>query len=921
MDTNGTQFHLLFGRDNWAGCTGNDGKKLGDHWDAQPVELTDAFWDATRGDLTLRPQAFRFVASRGDNAPTPEDRRGAARDRYGNWYWISEDKASIQVRSSGSDAVTVFWPISQPTGTKPTNGDFHDVASAMPAASCTFSGLTVTEDHFLVVGALDVDGSTPRLLIFDLHAGGAPQTLLWPASVSFSPFDFAPRAGGGLWILDRIHHRLWGLNRYFQILRAPLAVPPPPPVEDFTCADLSPPATIEPTAVSTGFTIDDAALLPETDPISIECLPDGSVLILDRPSETQHSLVSRYRDFQRLGSPVSLGTLASVIKTPDGSAFIAVGHDFAYAPTAQRLFLVTNDGNQAFAFDYTGPDDTAFALVPAPSYFPMRLFSGKALVFGGGDTYYDYGDRWLPLVEQMRPRFVAGAEITTYPLDSDKPDCIWHRVMLDATLPAETALEVSSRAADDPASLLLLPWQPEPSPYLRGGGNELPFLPGATLRPTRELLLQQARGRFLQLQLRLIGNGRASPRVRALRAYYPRFSYLSHYMPAFYREDPDSASFLERFLANVEGILTSTEDRIAAAQLIFDPAIAPPDWLPWLATWFGVAIDESWTPQRQRLFLRNAMTFFQWRGTAHGLRAALRLVFDTCLDDTLFTDLRATTPATRRFRIVEAFRSRRGPGVLVGDASNGPQQIVAVTRWQPAQGADTLHQRYRAALATSDSSVLFPILPPANAAAEAAWETFCTQTLGFIPAIGSASDDTWTAFLRRRYLSPAQLPSAYGTSVGDFTAVPRPITLPAQADALTDWFLFESVVLATRASAHTFRVLLPVSPTASQDASLRLRQLQLASRIIELEKPAHTLFDVRFYWALFRLGEARLGEDTQIGAGSRAPELLPPLVIGETALAENFLAPAHPYDVPHRFVIGRDTLSRRNPLLTPPHYE
>ena len=85
------------------------------------------------------------------------------------------------------------------------------------------------------------------------------------------------------------------------------------------------------------------------------------------------------------------------------------------------------------------------------------------------------------------------------------------------------------------------------------------------------------------MQIRLAGNGRTTPRLRALRAYYPRFSYLNHYLPAVYREDGESAWFLDRFLANVEGTYTAIEDRIAAVQMLFDTRAAPSEALDWLA--------------------------------------------------------------------------------------------------------------------------------------------------------------------------------------------------------------------------------------------------------------------------------------------------------------------------------------------------
>ena len=145
----------------------------------------------------------------------------------------------------------------------------------------------------------------------------------------------------------------------------------------------------------------------------------------------------------------------------------------------------------------------------------------------------------------------------------------------------------------------------EPPPYLRGNGSELPFAPRTSKEikglGTWELLFQKAHGRFLQLQIRLAGNNRSTPRLRALRAYYPRFSYLNHYLPAVYREDDESAWFLDRFLANVEGTYTAIEDRIAAAQMLFDTRAAPSDALDWLAAWFGVALDPAWEDERKRI--------------------------------------------------------------------------------------------------------------------------------------------------------------------------------------------------------------------------------------------------------------------------------------------------------------------------------
>lgn len=74
-------------------------------------------------------------------------------------------------------------------------------------------------------------------------------------------------------------------------------------------------------------------------------------------------------------------------------------------------------------------------------------------------------------------------------------------------------------------------------------------------------------------------------------------------------------------------------------------------------------------------------------------------------------------------------------------------------------------------------------------------------------------------------------------------------------------------------AAHRFSVLLPVRSVNQSGYELEA-DMALAKRIVEIEKPAHTVCDVRFYWAMNRVGAARIGSDTELGAGSRAPELL-----------------------------------------------
>jgi phage tail-like protein len=97
-------------------------------------------------------------------------------------------------------------------------------------------------------------------------------------------------------------------------------------------------------------------------------------------------------------------------------------------------------------------------------------------------------------------------------------------------------------------------------------------------------------------------------------------SYLQ-YLPAPYQGD----AFLGRFLLIFETILGPIEHTIDTLAAYFDPRLAPPELLPWLAGWVDLQLDENWPLERQRQLILWAATLYRWRGTRRGLREHLRL--------------------------------------------------------------------------------------------------------------------------------------------------------------------------------------------------------------------------------------------------------------------------------------------------------
>ncbi|HWG99291.1 MAG TPA: phage tail protein [Pilimelia sp.] len=93
-------------------------------------------------------------------------------------------------------------------------------------------------------------------------------------------------------------------------------------------------------------------------------------------------------------------------------------------------------------------------------------------------------------------------------------------------------------------------------------------------------------------------------------------------LPAMYQED----EFVQRFVAGLDEVLAPVLLTLDCLDAYLDPALAPADFLDWLAGWLAVPVDDTLPVARRRDLVGQAARLHRWRGTAAGLAAEVRLL-------------------------------------------------------------------------------------------------------------------------------------------------------------------------------------------------------------------------------------------------------------------------------------------------------
>lgn len=143
--------------------------------------------------------------------------------------------------------------------------------------------------------------------------------------------------------------------------------------------------------------------------------------------------------------------------------------------------------------------------------------------------------------------------------------------------------------------------------------------------------------------------------------------YLRH-LPAIYDKD----DLMGRFLMLFESFWTPIDGQIGHLPAYFDPKMAPPDFLPWLASWFDLTLDQRWPEDRRRQLLRSVASLYRKRGARDGLKEYLEI----------FTGEKVEIIEHRAHNFTLGAGARLGPGIALG-TDNEPHTFTVIVHSLP----------------------------------------------------------------------------------------------------------------------------------------------------------------------------------------------------------------------------------------------
>ena len=258
----------------------------------------------------------------------------------------------------------------------------------------------------------------------------------------------------------------------------------------------------------------------------------------------------------------------------------------------------------------------------------------KYFVFNKEDDYkrgFAWNALYLPDGLQIAPKAVSqGGVFFSRLLDSREKETVWHRLVVQSESLGDASIRFTFYVSEERVIRIdgevqdLDAFIKDPDRTWQEKESALqPYKVKTMFNPT-DALLHEATGRYLWFSVELYGQGDVSPKISHMKIYLPRRSWLG-YLPEIYQTEPESKSFIERYLNIFQSLYEDLEQDISRIARYFDPDVVEGEFLQWLAEW--VAIDDAyiWDEEKLRYLIKNGMRIYRMRGTRQALAEMVEL--------------------------------------------------------------------------------------------------------------------------------------------------------------------------------------------------------------------------------------------------------------------------------------------------------
>lgn len=215
------------------------------------------------------------------------------------------------------------------------------------------------------------------------------------------------------------------------------------------------------------------------------------------------------------------------------------------------------------------------------------------------------------------------------PLDSREEGNQWHRAVINSAGYGDDSIWFFFYCSDSPEVSVdgrLWEWGDliSSEEFTSDRKHEImePFLVHQVPNP-QDILLYNAKGRFLWMEIRLSGQTEFIPRIMNMKIYAQGRS-LTEFLPEIYQAEPEN-DFLKRYLSLFESLYQEMDVKIRTAARQLDPRAADREFLAWTARWTGIPDAELWPEEKLRILLNGIVRKNLTRGTKEYMGYMIRV--------------------------------------------------------------------------------------------------------------------------------------------------------------------------------------------------------------------------------------------------------------------------------------------------------